>query len=498
MDYPTHKDHEIIWTEINTTTKPTYIGAYYGPQEKCKKDEVDRQYQEIANTVLRLQQEGDVLLVGDFNAKLYINIRNIQQEDSRNGKLLQEIIDLNNLHLPSITEETADWTRENRTKPSERSVIDYIITTEDSHQRIKDIHIDKEKELLLTGKKPSDHNTITCTLHAKTKKIPTKTIIQWAPGNKETWKDYNDKMNSLHPDTYKNYDEVEKQTIANLMSTIGTITIRGPGRKFETKETNTLRTNKKSTKKEFERAIKTNAPDATITAKRMEYKQAQKELRQQIQQETKERTKAKMDTMIREGGTKSRNFWKIRKKLLKNNENLEKHMKDEDGNDIKKPQSIKKHIADYYENLYKARDPTKGYEEQLRIETEDSRMRPFTMKELNEAIKKLKRNKATGPNRIPNSAFMEANKTTRQLFLNTFNHITRTKNIPIQWQQGEIIRIYKGKGVKGKCSTERGITLSSNMGKLYERLINQRILRKIEITEQQAGDQREEQQPTIY
>ena len=42
-----------------------------------------------------------------------------------------------------------------------------------------------------------------------------------------------------------------------------------------------------------------------------------------------------MDTMIREGGTKTRNFWKIRKKLLKNNEYLEKHMKDEDGNDIK-------------------------------------------------------------------------------------------------------------------------------------------------------------------
>ena len=148
-------------------------------------------------------------------------------------------------------------------------------------------------------------------------------------------------MNTLHPDTYKNNDEVEKQTIANLMSTIGTITIRGPDRKFETKETNTLRANKKNTKKEYERAIKTNAPDATITAKRMEYKQAQGELRQQIQKETKERTKAIMDTMIREGGTKSRSFWKIRKKLLKNNENLEKHMKDEDGNDIKNLKALR-------------------------------------------------------------------------------------------------------------------------------------------------------------
>ena len=50
-----------------------------------------------------------------------------------------------------------------------------------------------------------------------------------------------------------------------------------------------------------------------------------------------------------------------------------------------------------------------------------------------------------------------------------------TENIPQSWEEGDIIRLYKGKGQKGKCSNERGITLASNVGKVYERIINERV-----------------------
>ena len=63
----------------------------------------------------------------------------------------------------------------------------------------------------------------------------------------------------------------------------------------------------------------------------------------------------------------------------------------------------------------------------------------------------------------------------------------QSSNIPDQWQEGEITRIYKGKGVKGKCSNERGITLASNFGKLFERIINNRIIEQINMTQAQAG-----------
>ena len=117
-------------------------------------------------------------------------------------------------------------------------------------------------------------------------------------------------------------------------------------------------------------------------------------------------------------------------------------------------------------------------------------VKEITDKELTAAIRKLKRKKATGPDSIPNEAFIEANEETRKIYKEAMNKINKSMEIPQIWQKGEIHRLYKGKGMKGKCSNERGITLSSNFGKLYERIINERVLEQINMTEAQAGGRR--------
>ena len=111
----------------------------------------------------------------------------------------------------------------------------------------------------------------------------------------------------------------------------------------------------------------------------------------------------------------------------------------------------------------------------------------ITQEEVNKAIKSLKRNKATGPDGILNEAIIEASETTREMYLEVINTILQDRKPPEQWQKGHIKRLYKGKGIKGKCSNERGITLGSNMGKLYERIINNRALEQIKMTQSQAG-----------
>ena len=165
------------------------------------------------------------------------------------------------------------------------------------------------------------------------------------------------------------------------------------------------------------------------------------------------------------------------------------------------PEETKEYIANYFENLYQARPSKPEYLEQTtkieqkvkEIEKEMTNKPPienFSNKELNLAIKKLKRKKASGPDQIPNEIFIEANPGTRQIYLESMNTINKEMSIPPLWQEGELIRLYKGKGLKGKCSNERGITLSSNYGKLYERLINERALEQVNISEAQAGGRR--------
>ena len=71
-----------------------------------------------------------------------------------------------------------------------------------------------------------------------------------------------------------------------------------------------------------------------------------------------------------------------------------------------------------------------------------------------------------------------------------FNKILRKREIPPQWLNGNITRLYKGKGTKGKCSNERGITLASNIGKLFERMVNNRATLMADMTDAQAGGQK--------
>ena len=107
-----------------------------------------------------------------------------------------------------------------------------------------------------------------------------------------------------------------------------------------------------------------------------------------------------------------------------------------------------------------------------------------------QAIKSLKRNKSSGPDNIPNRIFINANNKTITKITEILNNIHMTQNIPEQWQHGEIITFYKQKGTKGKCSNQRGITLASNFGKLYERIIEKRAKNKLMISEAQAGGQK--------
>ena len=122
---------------------------------------------------------------------------------------------------------------------------------------------------------------------------------------------------------------------------------------------------------------------------------------------------------------------------------------------------------------------------------------PVTIKETKKAIKILKRKKSQGSDDIPNEIFQEANRETTKTLTKMINNVHEEESIPKSWLEGNIIRLYKGKGQKGKCSNERGITLASNVGKVYERVINERVKEVTQITDAQAGGKAVPQQTAL-
>ena len=85
------------------------------------------------------------------------------------------------------------------------------------------------------------------------------------------------------------------------------------------------------------------------------------------------------------------------------------------------------------ENLYQAWDGLPEYEEttnmiKRRIQEIEKEMKnlpppdPITLKEMKDVAKQLKRNKACGPDDIPNEIFIEANDKALEAYMRIFNH----------------------------------------------------------------------------
>ena len=191
-------------------------------------------------------------------------------------------------------------------------------------------------------------------------------------------------------------------------------------------------------------------------------------------------------------------IWQARKRSKARNE-LEYDTVNEEGETIKDPQETLQHIAKYFSDLYQARPGLPEYEHYtkriaetikhitLEYQKQPKRTEQISDKEMNQAIKRLKRKKSVGPDEIPNEIFIEADNQTKKILKEVITKVHNTEEIPESWLEGHIKRLYKGKGMKGKCSNERGITLASNVGKVYERILNERIKEKVTITEAQGG-----------
>ena len=82
-------EQEVVWVELKKNMKDKiYIGTYYGKQEKAPREEIEREFSQLSTQISALKKKGEVIITGDFNAKININEGDIKQKLSPNGKQL--------------------------------------------------------------------------------------------------------------------------------------------------------------------------------------------------------------------------------------------------------------------------------------------------------------------------------------------------------------------------------------------------------------------------
>jgi hypothetical protein len=74
-------DTELLWMEIKTGKTQTFIGTYYRHQEGTP-NQTQKEIGKMRSQIHRLQHEGEIITLGDFNAKIQINKEHEKQETS--------------------------------------------------------------------------------------------------------------------------------------------------------------------------------------------------------------------------------------------------------------------------------------------------------------------------------------------------------------------------------------------------------------------------------
>jgi hypothetical protein len=260
------------------------------------------------------------------------------------------------MEAASLKSSVGTWTRVNRHKPQEKSTIDYIICCNEMMKNLTNIEIDEAGNIRPKGTNETDHNTITAkfTIPISVKK---EKITRWDINNTTNWEEYNRIIND-QPEP-QNYNQMENRikTALQKVAKKKTITITNKPRLSD--RAKQAKTETKTAKKAFEEESKNNGPNKVGLYEK--YIEHRKKLKRIIEEDEKERINKISNQLVKEGGVKSKYFWKLRKKLI--SEPKENHdLITEDNQTISNEAEAKEEIAKYYEDLYQARQARNNYE----------------------------------------------------------------------------------------------------------------------------------------
>ncbi|KAK3563366.1 hypothetical protein QTP86_021842, partial [Hemibagrus guttatus] len=160
-------------------------------------------------------------------------------------------------------------------------------------------------------------------------------------------------------------------------------------------------------------------------------------------------------------------------------------IKDRDGKVLTSKESVQRRWKEYFEELM-----NKENEREKRVEGANSveqKVDKIRKDEVRKALKRMKSGKAVGPDDIPAEVWKCLGEAAVEFLASLFNRVLESERMPEEWRRSVLVPIFKNKGDVQSCSNYRGIKLMSHTMKLWERVVEARLRKVVEICGQQYG-----------
>ena len=479
-------DCEMLWLKIDNTRVKLKIGIVYMPQESRTKLDVLKEIYEIIEAEAKdASEHGESLLIlGDLNCKVGESIIGNTEEITKGGRLLRKMIQRNKLSIVNSQRDICKglWTR---IEGIQKSIIDYVICFEEDLGMFKEVEIDEEKDITPyhtddEGRKYTDHCMISGTLDITVmENLEPKYIMTMG---KAGWKKFR--------------CEIERRKISNIIDDrcIKTTYTEWNDEVLKIKRRCSKKTklrrkwkvNRKLTaaKKSITRELKQRTDKLTVEMLKVRRRIIIEQIEEEEKKHQYSRVNKVVDDVKRAGGINSSTFWEVRKKLCNIADEPAHAIKNRDGELCDEPEEIKKVYAEWYQELLKTRTGETEIEKQaeevvsllwksMENIAASQPARKTTYKEVENIVKKLDPKKAKDAANWKNNVMKEGGSEMIKSLNNIIDKVDEQRNFPNEWHEMQIKTTHK-RGERTDMSNKRGLFLTNNVSKVYERVVKSR------------------------
>ncbi|VDP34388.1 unnamed protein product [Schistosoma margrebowiei] len=233
-------------------------------------------------------------------------------------------------------------------------------------------------------------------------------------------------------------------------------------------------------------AINTSQTRSEKAKARTEYTEVNKQVKRSIRTDERKYVEDLAEKAAREGNM--RQMYDITKKLSGNHRKPERLVKSKEGEVITNIEEQRNRWVEHFKELLNRPAPLNPPNIEAAPTDFPIDIGPPTIEEIRMAIRQIKSDRAAGPDNIPAEALKADVAATARILHILFNKIWDEEEVPKDWKEGLLIKILK-KGDLSNCDNYRGITLLPIPGKVFNRVLLNRMRDCIDakLRDQQAG-----------
>ena len=489
----------IITARFKSTARNVTVINAYAPTNLAGEDIKDQFYEQLQAVINKVPKRDLSILLGDMNAKIGSDNSGLERVMGKhglgvmndNGRRFTEFCAFNSLVIggslfPHKDVHKATWISPDRVTENQ---LDHITINRKFRTSMLDVRVKRGADIA------SDHHLLICQLRLKlkaAKKLQSATGFRYNVAALQSKAKLDSFRISLQNRFEVLEDSVDLDTQWNntrdmFLSTCKETLGKKNSRRKPWISDETWR--KVETRREMKEKRNHSNTEVEKVASEREYTEAEKEVKRSTRRD-KRRYVEDLATQAEEAAEKrnSRELYRITKQMAGKMSSYDAPVKSKSGAVLTTEDSQLKRWAEHFREVLNRPEPEErpdipatACDPRIRIDTPSKQ-------EIREAVKRLKANKAPGPDGIPPEAFKADISTTVEALHKVFTNIWEKEDIPTEWKTGHLVKLPK-KGDLGNCNNWRGITLLVIASKVLTRVILARIKDSIDkkLRQNQAG-----------